>query len=68
MRAIKNISYIIPQAGKGHHQPLPAETLKLLQKVFSAKHQGVLSSATNWWAHLDLNQGPKDYESSALTN
>ncbi len=21
-----------------------------------------------WWAHLDSNQGPKDYESSALTN
>lgn len=21
-----------------------------------------------WWAHLDLNQGPLDYESSALTN
>ncbi|CAI8712597.1 hypothetical protein EMIT0P12_110120 [Pseudomonas sp. IT-P12] len=21
-----------------------------------------------WWAHTDLNRGPKDYESSALTN
>jgi len=21
-----------------------------------------------WWAHQDLNLGPKDYESSALTN
>jgi len=21
-----------------------------------------------WWPHLDLNQGPIDYESSALTN
>jgi hypothetical protein len=20
-----------------------------------------------WWAHLDLNQGPMDYESTALT-
>ena len=39
MRAIKNIGYVIPQAGKGQHQPLPAETLKLLQKIFSAKNQ-----------------------------
>jgi putative transposase len=23
---------------------------------------------TKWWAHLDLNQGPRDYESPALTN
>ncbi len=22
----------------------------------------------SWWAHTDLNRGPKDYESSALTN
>ena len=22
----------------------------------------------NWWAHSDSNGGPKDYESSALTN
>ena len=22
----------------------------------------------SWWAHLDSNQGPLDYESSALTN
>ena len=21
----------------------------------------------DWWAHLDLNQGPMDYESTALT-
>jgi hypothetical protein len=21
-----------------------------------------------WWAHTDSNRGPKDYESSALTN
>jgi hypothetical protein len=24
--------------------------------------------AEEWWAHLDLNQGPTDYESAALTN
>ena len=22
----------------------------------------------SWWAHLDSNQGPPDYESGALTN
>ena len=26
-----------------------------------------LTSLRNYWAILDLNQGPKDYESSALT-
>ncbi len=25
-------------------------------------------SGTEKWAHLDLNQGPTDYESAALTN
>jgi hypothetical protein len=25
-------------------------------------------SLINWWARLDSNQRPKDYESSALTN
>ncbi len=23
---------------------------------------------SSWWARTDLNRGPKDYESSALTN
>ena len=27
-----------------------------------------LSRWFHWWAHQDLNLGPKDYESSALTN
>ena len=27
-----------------------------------------LSHCYCWWAHQDLNLGPKDYESSALTN
>jgi hypothetical protein len=40
MRAIKNISYVLPHASKEYHQPLPAETLKLLKKIFSAKNQG----------------------------
>ncbi len=35
------------------------------------KHQGVTiicNSLICKWAHLGLNQGPLDYESSALTN
>ena len=47
MRAIKNIGYIIPTTGKGGHQPLPAETLKLLQKIFSAKNQARPSNTAN---------------------
>ena len=27
-----------------------------------------LARLSIWWAHTDLNRGPKDYESSALTN
>ena len=27
-----------------------------------------LTACFLWWAHQDLNLGPKDYESSALTN
>nr|SPS05019.1 protein of unknown function [Candidatus Nitrotoga fabula] len=27
-----------------------------------------LHFTTNWWVVADLNRGPKDYESSALTN
>jgi hypothetical protein len=27
-----------------------------------------LDDAFFWWARTDLNRGPKDYESSALTN
>ena len=27
-----------------------------------------LTGVLKWWAHLDSNQGPKDYESSALAN
>ena len=30
------------------------------------KNQGF--SLVKWWAHLDLNQGPPDYESGALTD
>ncbi len=35
-----------------------------LQKRKSRAMRGFLV----WWAHTDLNRGPKDYESSALTN
>ena len=30
--------------------------------------QAVDFNAFNWWAHTDSNRGPKDYESSALTD
>jgi hypothetical protein len=30
--------------------------------------EGGAIAMQKWWAHLDSNQGPKDYESSALTN
>ena len=33
-------------------------------KTLTISDEGLLF----WWAHQDLNLGPKDYESSALTN
>jgi hypothetical protein len=33
-------------------------------KVIRQKQHGT----GNWWAHQDLNLGPRDYESPALTN
>ncbi len=30
--------------------------------------QAVVFADFIWWAHTDSNRGPKDYESSALTN
>ena len=41
------------------HKKTPCNRLQVSGK-------GVLQ--TNEWAHLDLNQGPMDYESTALTN
>ena len=38
-------------------------------RTFAAKRQEKShskSSFLKWWAHQDLNLGPKDYESSAL--
>jgi hypothetical protein len=36
----------------------------------NGRHKKAAHSArlSIWWAHTDLNRGPKDYESSALTN
>lgn len=41
------------------------------ETFFACKHQNLARRQgfkTSWWAHLDLNQGPTDYESVALTD
>ena len=43
----------------------------MLTKIQKQKnHLGLvhLSGCFIWWAHPDLNRGPTDYESAALTN
>ena len=41
------------------HQHLPKQTIKNTTRRWYFHY---------WWALADLNRGPKDYESSALTN
>lgn len=48
MRGIKNIGATMPQTEKPEHLPLPTETRKLLQKIFSAKNHGQLSELKNF--------------------
>ncbi len=46
-----------------HYHHSLSKTAKLwLQEQF------FLELKRNWWAHQDLNLGPIDYESTALTN
>ena len=33
-----------------------------------SKNENTRNSLKSWWASRDLNPGPDDYESSALTN
>jgi hypothetical protein len=42
------------------------DTLANAAKLWCQEH--ILRYNLKWWAHLDLNQGPADYESDALTN
>jgi hypothetical protein len=50
------ISFVIPT--------LPAIGEFTKDKTLTISDEGLLY----WWAHQDLNLGPKDYESSALAN
>ena len=43
---------------------LLAKSISQNDKTPTISDEGLLF----WWAHQDLNLGPKDYESSALTN
>ncbi len=50
----------------GHRQKQP-ENYPIPSNKKARLTRGVLDYIY-WWAHQDLNLGPKDYESSALTN
>ena len=39
-----------------------------LNKASNIKKPSLTRLFNIWWAYLDLNQGPIDYESTALTN
>lgn len=41
---------------------------KKRSQVYGVSYEENLYAFDEWWAHLDLNQGPADYESDALTN
>gem|GEM_PF-2697199 len=46
------------------------KTPKMFRSPDYAIHRGDLNQiySEKWWRYLDLNQGPNDYESFALTN
>src|SRR6185369_3103401 len=48
------------------HCFMESNYMKRLKQSAPARDQGQLHVL--WWARRDLNPGPKDYESSALTN
>ena len=52
-----------PQAHKPATNSQPASSQKERAERESVQNQG-----NEWWAHQDLNLGPTDYESAALTN
>lgn len=53
--------YLCPPS---NHQAISSVPTQL-----TAKEQKKISCKTgDFWAHMDLNQGPLDYESRALTN
>jgi hypothetical protein len=54
--------------GRTRHPQLPkTKTFVIIGLILNKKNATMLQRFFIWWAHLDSNQAPTDYESVALT-
>ena len=68
VRSGKSLSQLVEQTGATTNCGTCANDLVNAYYAVCAEEEARRSGQLNLWAHLDLNQGPRDYESPALTD